>query len=151
MRIRILLFASVTFKMPTKVFLLITFWRYIYIALHRWKVVKTSTSFLLITPLFKGTFTSFFKDKKSYDDHRCFSYYCCLMLEGSGSGSLTLTNGSGSRRPKNIWILRIRIRNTAANTEIQYLDGVRLNLSQLPLLVQGCSRIPQLLVIRTFL
>ncbi len=36
-----------------------------------------------------------------------FSYYFCLMIEGSGS----LTNGSGSRRPKNIRIFRIR--NTA--------------------------------------
>jgi hypothetical protein len=30
-----------------------------------------------------------------------FSYYFCLMIEGSGS--VPLTNGSGSRRPKNIW------------------------------------------------
>ncbi len=27
-----------------------------------------------------------------------------LMLDGSGSGYVPLTNGSGSRRPKNIWI-----------------------------------------------
>jgi hypothetical protein len=33
-------------------------------------------------------------------------YYFCLMIEGSGSGSVPLTNGCGSRRPKNI---RIRI------------------------------------------
>ncbi len=34
------------------------------------------------------------------------------MIEGSGSGSVSLTNGSRFRsgRPKNIWILRIRIR-----------------------------------------
>jgi hypothetical protein len=34
---------------------------------------------------------------------------------GSGSGSIPLTNGSGfgSRRPKNMWIRWIRIRNTA--------------------------------------
>ena len=32
------------------------------------------------------------------------------MIEGSVSASLT--NGSGSEKPKNIWILRIRIRNT---------------------------------------
>jgi hypothetical protein len=42
-----------------------------------------------------------------------FSYYICLMIEGSesraGSGSIPLTNGSGSGRPKNTWI---RIRNT---------------------------------------
>ncbi len=38
------------------------------------------------------------------------------MIEGSGSGSKALTNGSGSgsRRPKNNWIRWIRIRNTAA-------------------------------------
>jgi hypothetical protein len=42
-----------------------------------------------------------------------FSYYFCMMIEGSGSragsGSIPLTSGSGSgsRRPKNI---RIRIR-----------------------------------------
>ncbi len=35
------------------------------------------------------------------------------MIEGFWAGSGSLTNGSGSRRPKNIWILRIRIRNTA--------------------------------------
>ncbi len=42
-----------------------------------------------------------------------FSYYFCMMIEGSGSGSgsipLTSGSGSGSRRPKNMWI---RIRNT---------------------------------------
>jgi hypothetical protein len=44
-----------------------------------------------------------------------FSYYFCLMIEGSKSWfvSVSLTNGFGSGRPKNIWILRIRIRNTA--------------------------------------
>jgi hypothetical protein len=42
-----------------------------------------------------------------------FFYYFCSMIKGSGS----LTNGSG--RPKNIWILRIRIRirNTVRNEE----------------------------------
>ncbi len=42
-----------------------------------------------------------------------FSYYLCLMIEGSGSGSIPLANGSGSKRPKNTW-LRIRICNTGA-------------------------------------
>jgi hypothetical protein len=52
-----------------------------------------------------------------------FSYYFCMMIEGSGSragsgsGSIPLTSGSGSGsgRPKNVWIrwIRIRIRNTA--------------------------------------
>jgi hypothetical protein len=35
--------------------------------------------------------------------------------------------------------------------KLGYLDGVRLDLPQLSLLVQGCSRIPQLLVIENFL
>ncbi len=34
------------------------------------------------------------------------------MMEGSGSGSVLLTNGSGTGRAKNLRILRIRIRNT---------------------------------------
>jgi hypothetical protein len=42
-----------------------------------------------------------------------FSYYFCMMIEGSGSGSIPLTSGSGSGRPKNMWIRWIRIRNTA--------------------------------------
>jgi len=42
-----------------------------------------------------------------------FSYYFCMMIEGSGS--ITLTSGSGSGRPKNMWIRWIRIRNTANN------------------------------------
>ncbi len=42
-----------------------------------------------------------------------FSYYFCLMTEGSGS--IPLTNGSRTGRPKNIWILRIRIPDTAEN------------------------------------
>ncbi len=55
---------------------------------------------------------------KVYLDHRIqgFPYYFCLMIEGSGSGSVPLTNGSGSefKRPKNIRILRIRILNTSS-------------------------------------
>jgi len=57
-----------------KVFLLITFWRYIYI---------------------------FFKDKKSKSSrNQGFSCYFCLVIEGSGS--IPLTNGSGPDpgRPK---------------------------------------------------
>jgi hypothetical protein len=42
-----------------------------------------------------------------------------MMIEGSGSGSIPLTSGSGSGRPKNMWIrwirILIRIRNTAYN------------------------------------
>jgi hypothetical protein len=72
--------------------------------------------------LFEGAFTSFSKISqkaftKQYESR--FSYYFCLVIEGSGpgagseSGSIPLTNGSGagSRRPKNMWI---RIRNAAS-------------------------------------
>ncbi len=78
--------------------------------------------------LFEATFTPFFKDKKSKKSQNSrnqgFSYYFCMMIEGSGSragsgsGSKHVTSGSGSgsRRPKNTWIrwirIRIRIRNT---------------------------------------
>jgi hypothetical protein len=54
--------------------------------------------------LFEGTFTSFFKEKKSKrvknSRNQGFSYYFCMMIEGSGS-----------KRPKNMWIWWIRIRN----------------------------------------
>ncbi len=45
-----------------------------------------------------------------------FSYYFCLMIEGSGSRSIPLTSGSGSLWPKNKWIrwIQIRIRNTGS-------------------------------------
>jgi hypothetical protein len=39
-----------------------------------------------------------------------FSYYFCLMMKRSGSEPLT--NGSGSRGPKNLRIIVVRIRNT---------------------------------------
>ncbi len=48
-----------------------------------------------------------------------FSYYICLMIEGSAF--IPLTSGSGSGRPKNMWIrwirirIRIRILNTGSN------------------------------------
>jgi hypothetical protein len=53
--------------------------------------------------LFEGTFTSFFKDKKNQQKsqnsrNQGFSYYFCLMIEGSGS--IPLTSGYGSGRPK---------------------------------------------------
>jgi hypothetical protein len=62
-------------------FLRFTFWSYIYINCQRLKVIKKSQN----------------------SGNRGFSYYFCLIIEGSGAR----TNGSG--RPKNI---RIRIRNT---------------------------------------
>ncbi len=85
------LFSLVTFKMSTK-------------------ISSFSNFFCLL--LFEGTFKSFLKikiRKKSQNSgNQCFSYYFLLMIEGSGSVSLTNVFGSG--RPKNIWILRILIR-----------------------------------------
>jgi hypothetical protein len=57
-----------------------------------------------------------FSKIKSQKEDQGFSYYFCLLIEGAGSGSklgtIPLTIGSRSWRPKNIWIRRIRIRNT---------------------------------------
>ncbi len=51
--------------------------------------------------LFEGTFTSFFKGKKSKRCHKKEeNKVFCLMIEGSGSIPLTNGSGSGSRRPK---------------------------------------------------
>ncbi len=57
-----------------KVFLIITFWRYIYIIFQRQK----------------------FQKKSQNNRNQGFSYYFCLMIEGSGSGSgsIPLTSGS---------------------------------------------------------
>ncbi len=65
--------------------------------------------------LFEGTFTSFFKDKNQKESQNSrnqgFSYYFCMLIEGSRS--IPLTNGSGSGKPKSMWTRWIRIRNTA--------------------------------------
>jgi hypothetical protein len=47
-----------------------------------------------------------------------FSYYFCMVMEGSGSVPLTNGSGFGSGMPKNIRILRIliQIRDTASET-----------------------------------
>jgi hypothetical protein len=75
--------------------------------------------------LFEGIFTSFFKDKKVQKKsqkirNQGFSCNFCLMIEGprsgGGSGSIPLNIGSGSGRPKNMWIRWIRIWHTAYNT-----------------------------------
>jgi hypothetical protein len=64
------------------------------------------------------------KKKSQNSRNQGFSYYFCLMIEGCGSGSVPLTNGSGSRRPKHIvWIRRIRIRNTGGYRTHAYLSG----------------------------
>jgi hypothetical protein len=63
----------------TIIFLLITFWRYTYIIFQRNKIIKKSQN----------------------SRNQGFSYFLCLMIEGSGSGDVSLTNRSGSRWPKN--------------------------------------------------
>jgi hypothetical protein len=51
--------------------------------------------------------------KKSQNSrNQGFSYYLCLMIEGSGS--VPRTYGSKTGRPKNVLVLRIRIRNTGS-------------------------------------
>ncbi len=66
--------------------------------------------------LFEGTFTLSFNDKKSKRSRKTLAikvYFFCSMIEGAGSGSIPLTNWSGSGRPKNMWI-----RNTAFKANI---------------------------------
>ncbi len=62
---------------------------------------KTNLKKVFCLLLFEGTFTSFSKIKSKKKSHssrnRRFSYYFCLVIEGSGS-----------RRPRNMWI-RIRM------------------------------------------
>ncbi len=77
----------------TQFFFIITFWRYIYIIFLKIKSPKESQN----------------------SRNQGFSYYFWMMIEGSESGSIPLTSGSGSGswRPKNMWIRWIRIHNTA--------------------------------------
>jgi hypothetical protein len=57
---------------------------------------KTNLKKVFCILLFEGTFTSFKKNKVKKRKE-------VTTLKDSGSGSIPLTNGSGSRRPKNIW------------------------------------------------
>ncbi len=51
--------------------------------------------------LFEGTFTSFLKIKSHKNSrNQGFSYYFFLMIDGSGSVTMTNRSGSRSRRPK---------------------------------------------------
>ncbi len=115
-RIRILLFSSFTFKMPAKktYFFNTFFSAYYFLKLHLLHFSKIKSQ------------------KESQNSrNQGFSYYCCMMIEGSGSragygsGSIPLTSGSGSgsRRPKNMWIRWIRIRNTEENYEGNFSDS----------------------------
>ncbi len=66
--------------------------------------------------LFEGTFTSFFKVQKRHKSAgiNVFPYYFCLTTERSGS--IPLTNGSGSGRLKGIQIQRIQIVGSGSAT-----------------------------------
>ncbi len=77
------------FKIFLFVFLLITFWSYIYIIFQKLKKSERS-------PETVGIKVFFLLDYRRFRNRIHIS-----------------NNGSGSGRPKNIWILRIRIRNTA--------------------------------------
>jgi hypothetical protein len=104
--IRILLFSSLTFKMPAKNYFFNTiFSTYYFLKLHLYHFTKITSQ------------------KESLNSrNQGFSTYFCMIIEGSGSragsgsGSIPLTSGSGW--PKNTWIrwirirIRIRIRNT---------------------------------------
>ncbi len=88
--IRILLFSSLTFKMPAenKIFnTIFSAYYFLKVQLHHFSKIKSQ--------------------KESQNSrNQGFSYYFCMMIEGSGS--IPLTSGSGSQRIKNMWI-----RNTA--------------------------------------
>jgi hypothetical protein len=81
---------------------------------------------LLLLKVHLDHFSKIKRQKESQNGrNQGFSYYFCMMIEGSGSrsragsGSIPLTSGSGSGWPKNMWIrwirirIWIRIRNTA--------------------------------------
>ncbi len=124
---RILLFSSLTFKMPAEnYFFNAIFSAYDFLKLHL------------------DHFSNIKIQKESQNSrNQGFSYYFCMIIEGSGSGSragsgsgsmpLTSGSGSGSWRSKNMWIrwirIRIRIRNTAQQ-EACHID----------FLVEGCSK-----------
>ena len=59
---------------------------------------------------------SMIKSQKESQNRRNqgFAYYFCMMIK-SGAGSIPLTSGSGSGRPKNMWI---RIRNTGRRSSL---------------------------------
>jgi hypothetical protein len=98
-RIRILLFSSLTFKMPAK---------------NKFFNIISSAFYFLKLHLH---YFSKIKSQKESENSRIqgFSYYFCMIIQGSGSGSgsipLTSISGSGFGRAKNMWI---RIRNTGS-------------------------------------
>ncbi len=110
--IRILPFSSLTFKTPAKHFFFFSF-------------------FCLF--LFEGTFTLSFKEKKS---EKSQNSRIKVFLARAASGSVPLTNGSGSRRPKKNQIRKylylfnwLSIQNTG-RYRIQWKKFQKLSFSQ---------------------
>ncbi len=119
----ILLFSSLTFKMPAKKtrFFYTIFSAYDFLKLHLHHFSKI-------------------KIQKESQNRRNqgFSYYFSMMIEGSGSGSregsgsipLTSGFGSGSWWPKNTWIrwIRIRIQIWICNTGLSNWQSYKFTL-----------------------
>ncbi len=98
--------------------------------------------------LFDGTFTSFrYKITKKSQNSRnqCFSYYFCLMIEGSWSGSVSLTNGSGWGGLKHMdpgIRIRIRIRNNIKydlKKQVDFFSNLPLQLHCRPPQCKACG------------
>jgi hypothetical protein len=127
-RLRILPFTSVTFKMATKKCCFLscfayygTFGSYIYNIFQRKKVIKKS------------------------QNSRNQGYYFCLM-DGSGFGPGTNRSRSESGRPKSMRILwfQIRVRNTAYSAALQreHIIFKTFNKIKAPKKRPPCLRIP---------
>jgi hypothetical protein len=86
MRIWILLFGVSDLKDDNKFFFILSFFAYYFLKPHLLHFSKVKS-----------------QKEVTKSGNQGLSYYFCLMIEGSGSG-----------RPKNIRILRIRIRSTAS-------------------------------------
>ncbi len=108
--IRILLFSSLTFKMPAKkLFFNTIFSTYYFLKLHLYHFTKIKSQKEVLNSRNQGFSTYFYM---IIEGSWSGSFY--MIIEGSGSIPLTSGSGSGSGRPKNTWIrIRIRTRNTA--------------------------------------
>jgi hypothetical protein len=106
--IRNLLFSSLTLKTPTKANFLYNFSAYYFLKVHLHHFSKIKSQKEVTKQWNQG-----------------FPYYFYLMIEGSESGSVPLTDGSESQRPKNI-----RIRNTALDLGCMYWLYIYISLSR---------------------
>ncbi len=99
--VKLAVFSSVADKVPTK------------------NIFFFQKSFCVL--LCKASFASVIKDYKSKRSHKIlgikvFLLLLYLLMKRSGFGSRSGPYNYGSGRSKNIWILRIRIHNTALNS-----------------------------------